>query len=184
MKLDAFVAGAVGFAQAVASGNAVQVNPVEPIIPGAGLPVWPVYALRQAVQAVPDARAVEAEARRAIETLLPVVRASGALLQAGGVIAGALAPVAGVVGPVVAPALAGIPYVGAAVGAAATAAGPIVAAGGAVAAAAGGLASGAPDPETLRKLGDTVIAQINDLQQQSAADVVIDQPSTGKGPQP
>lgn len=177
MKLDAFIGGAVGFAQAVASGAAVQANPVETLVQGAGLPVWPVYALRQAASAAPDPRALALEARAAIEAALPLVRAAGLGLGALGSVAGALSPVAGLIGAAVAPQLTALGGpAGAALGGAALAAGPIVAAGGLAAGVAGGLAAGAPDPAALGQLGQQVADQLDALAKQNNADVIIDVP--------
>lgn len=174
MNLDDFVAGSVGFAQSLKAGVARQLNPSEPVTAGAGLPMWPVFALRQAVDNV-DPKAVALEAQRAIEAAIPLVRASGVALQTVATIGGVLVPVAAAIGPAVAPALSGVPAVGPALGVAATAAGPIVAAGSVVAGAAGGLASGAPDPKALSQLGQQVADQLNQLEKTSTADVVIDQ---------
>lgn len=177
MKLTSFVPGAVGFNAAVKSGAAVQLNPVQSLVVGSGLPIWPHFVLQQAQAGLPDPRAVFAEARRAIMVAVPLVRAAGAGLQAGGLVATAFAPLAGIAGPALAPALNAIPYVGPALGVAATAAGPIVAVGGIAAnvagAAAGGSAQAGP---ALANLGQQVAEQLDELERKSTADDVIDVP--------
>jgi len=177
MDLTKFLPGVVGFNAAVKSGAAVQLNPAESIVVGAGLPIWPALALRHVATALPSPEALAMEVMRGIQLALPVVRGGALALQAAGGVATALSPVAGVVGPALAPVLNAIPYAGPALGAAATAAGPIVAAGGIGASVVGAVGGATPDPAALNNLGEQIAGQLKELERNSTVDdVIIDVP--------
>jgi len=176
MKLTQFVPGAAGFNAAVKSGAAVALNPVESLVVGAGLPIWPVYALKQVATALPDADVLAERTLVAIRGLMPVARLGGAALTTMAAVGGALVPVAQAVGAAAAPALSAIPYAGPALGVAAANAGPIVAVGSVAGGAAGAIATGAPDPEMLGNLGRQVAEQLNQLDATNTADAIIDVP--------
>lgn len=172
MKLDSFLPGAVGFKLSVDSGSAVQLNPAESIVVGAGLPVWPALVLRHAVSELPNPQALMMEVMRGIQLALPAVRGAGLGLQAFGGVATALSPVAGVIGPALAPALNAVPYAGPVLGAVATAGGPIVAAGGIAASVVGAVGGATPDPAALNKLGEDIAGQLAELERNTTADVI------------